>query len=131
MTMKTTMLNPQTIAIPGQDQIQYGRQDRETRPSDGYLLREILDCLSDLPENHRLGLVLRRFHRLDYDEIASYLNISEQATRRNVDHEFRELRRQFADWRGAGIRDRLIHDKLNCLSKSGSVLSRGLVFFAL
>lgn len=61
------------------------------------LLQEVAAFVDGLPAKQRLALVLRKYHGLDYDEIATMLDSSVGATRGNVHHALRKLVDHFAD----------------------------------
>jgi len=61
------------------------------------LLVEVEQFVQNLPEKQRVALILRKYHELDYANIASTLNSSEEAARANVYEALRKLRTCFGD----------------------------------
>jgi len=61
------------------------------------LLDEVEYFVDKLPPKQRVALVLRKYHELDYAEIAEVLKCSEAAARANVHEALTKLRRTFAD----------------------------------
>lgn len=58
----------------------------------GDLLRDLRAVIGLLPVEERIALVLRKYHRFDYGEIAGMLGMSEAATRKAVYQTLRRLR---------------------------------------
>jgi RNA polymerase sigma-70 factor (ECF subfamily) len=61
------------------------------------LLVEVEQFVQNLPEKQRVALILRKYHELDYANIAATLNSSEEAARANVYEALRKLRTCFGD----------------------------------
>jgi RNA polymerase sigma-70 factor (ECF subfamily) len=61
------------------------------------LLAEVEQFVQTLPEKQRVALILRKYHELDYANIAATLNSSEEAARANVYEALRKLRTCFGD----------------------------------
>jgi RNA polymerase sigma-70 factor (ECF subfamily) len=61
------------------------------------LLAEVEEFVQNLPEKQRVALILRKYHELDYANIAETLNSSEEAARANVYEALRKLRTCFGD----------------------------------
>jgi RNA polymerase sigma-70 factor, ECF subfamily len=61
------------------------------------LLAEVEQFVQTLPEKQRVALILRKYHELDYANIAATLNSSEEAARANVYEALRKLRACFGD----------------------------------
>lgn len=61
------------------------------------LLAEVEQFVQNLPEKQRVALILRKYHELDYANIAETLNSSEEAARANVYEALRKLRTCFGD----------------------------------
>ena len=61
------------------------------------LLVEVEQFVQTLPEKQRVALILRKYHELDYANIAATLNSSEEAARANVYEALRKLRTCFGD----------------------------------
>jgi RNA polymerase sigma-70 factor (ECF subfamily) len=61
------------------------------------LLVEVEQFVQNLPEKQRVALILRKYHELDYANIATTLNSSEEAARANVYEALRKLRTCFGD----------------------------------
>ncbi len=61
------------------------------------LLQEIKVFVEHLPPKQRIALVLRKFHGLGYDDVATALGCTEGAARTNVHQALRKLRDAFAD----------------------------------
>ena len=61
------------------------------------LLQEIKVFVEHLPPKQRLALVLRKFHGLGYDDVATTLGCTEGAARTNVHQALRKLRDAFED----------------------------------
>lgn len=61
------------------------------------LLAEVERFVQTLPEKQRLALIMRKYHELDYANIAETLNSSEEAARANVYEALRKLRACFGD----------------------------------
>ncbi|MGH2532067.1 MAG: RNA polymerase sigma factor [Thermomicrobiales bacterium] len=61
------------------------------------LLIEVAAYVERLPAKQRIALVLRKYHGLGYDEIATTLACSEAAARANVHQALRKLRDCFGD----------------------------------
>ncbi|MGH2560717.1 MAG: RNA polymerase sigma factor [Thermomicrobiales bacterium] len=61
------------------------------------LLREVAAFVDRLPPKQRTALVLRKYHGLGYDEIATIVKCSEVAARANVHGALRKLRDRFGD----------------------------------
>ena len=60
-------------------------------------LREVVDFIAALPPKQRAALTLRKYHELDYAEIAATLQSSEGAARASVYEALRKLRERFGD----------------------------------
>lgn len=77
-----------------------GLKQRETNGASalaGPLLQEVEELINDLPANQRIALMLRKYQRREYDEIAATLEISQEKARRDVHQAYRKLREQLAD----------------------------------
>ena len=61
------------------------------------LLQEVAEFVEHLPPKQQLALILRKFHGLDYDDVAKALGCSEGAARTNVHQALRKLREAFED----------------------------------
>ena len=61
------------------------------------LLAEVQRFVATLPDKQRIALVLRKYHEMDYSEIAINLKCSEAAARANVHEALRKLRTCFGD----------------------------------
>lgn len=61
------------------------------------LLLEVQRFVAALPDKQRIALVLRKYHEMDYGEIAINLKCSEAAARANVHEALRKLRASFGD----------------------------------
>ena len=61
------------------------------------LLQEVAEFVEHLPPKQQLALVLRKFHGLDYDDVAEALGCTEGAARTNVHQALRKLREAFED----------------------------------
>src|SRR5215218_4750625 len=61
------------------------------------LLAEVQRFVAALPDKQRIALVLRKYHEMDYREIAINLKCSEAAARANVHEALRKLRTCFGD----------------------------------
>jgi RNA polymerase sigma-70 factor, ECF subfamily len=61
------------------------------------LVSEVTALVDSLPAKQRVALVLRKYQRLDYDEIAVSLDTSESAARADVHQAYRTLRECFRD----------------------------------
>lgn len=61
------------------------------------LLAEVQRFVAALPDKQRVALVLRKYHEMDYSEIAINLKCSEAAARANVHEALRKLRTCFGD----------------------------------
>jgi RNA polymerase sigma-70 factor, ECF subfamily len=61
------------------------------------LLAEVQRFVAALPDKQRIALVLRKYHEMDYSEIAINLKCSEAAARANVHEALRKLRTCFGD----------------------------------
>ena len=61
------------------------------------LLREVADFVEGLPPKQRAALTLRKYHELEYAEIAAALGSSEAAARASVHAALRKLREHFGD----------------------------------
>jgi RNA polymerase sigma-70 factor (ECF subfamily) len=61
------------------------------------LLAEVQRFVAGLPDKQRIALVLRKYHEMDYTEIAINLKCSEAAARANVHEALRKLRTCFGD----------------------------------
>ncbi len=78
----------QTLPAPGVDQAR--RLDARD------LLHEVEAFVAALPPKQRVALVLRKYHGLDYANIALTLQSSEEAARANVHEALRKVRARFA-----------------------------------
>lgn len=61
------------------------------------MLLEVEVFVANLPAKQRVALILRKYHEVGYDEIASTLKCSEAAARANVHEALRKLRDCFGD----------------------------------
>jgi RNA polymerase sigma-70 factor (ECF subfamily) len=61
------------------------------------LLAEVQQFVMQLPQKQRIALILRKYHELEYSEIAANLKCSEAAARANVHEALRKLRDRFGD----------------------------------
>jgi RNA polymerase sigma-70 factor, ECF subfamily len=61
------------------------------------LLLEVQRFVAALPDKQRIALVLRKYHEMDYGDIAINLKCSEAAARANVHEALRKLRACFGD----------------------------------
>jgi RNA polymerase sigma-70 factor (ECF subfamily) len=61
------------------------------------LLHEVERFVACLPDKQRVALILRKYHEMDYAEIAANLKCSEAAARANVHEALRKLRLSFGD----------------------------------
>jgi RNA polymerase sigma-70 factor (ECF subfamily) len=61
------------------------------------LLREVEAFVAALPDKQRVALILRKYHEMDYGDIAANLKCSEAAARANVHEALRKLRTSFGD----------------------------------
>jgi RNA polymerase sigma-70 factor, ECF subfamily len=61
------------------------------------LLEEVGRFVANLPAKQRVALILRKYHEMGYDEIATNLKSSEAAARANVHEALRKLRDCFGD----------------------------------
>ena len=61
------------------------------------LLLEVQRFVAALPDKQRIALVLRKYHEMDYSDIAINLKCSEAAARANVHEALRKLRACFGD----------------------------------
>ena len=61
------------------------------------ILAEIKAFVLSLPAKQRIALILRKYHDMGYDEIASTLKCSEAAARANVHEALRKLRERFGE----------------------------------
>ena len=61
------------------------------------LLAEVRRFVEALPDKQRIALVLRKYHEMEYAEIAATLKCSEAAARANVHEALRKLRACFGD----------------------------------
>jgi DNA-directed RNA polymerase specialized sigma24 family protein len=57
-------------------------------------LQTVERLVNELPANHRIALVQRKYYGLGYDDIAANLGISEETARRCVHESYRFLRNQ-------------------------------------
>jgi RNA polymerase sigma-70 factor (ECF subfamily) len=79
------------------DTIPAASRDDEDRLDAGNLLREVEVFIAELPPKQRVALVQRKYLELGYSEIATILDCSEEAARRNVHEALRKLRDRFGD----------------------------------
>jgi RNA polymerase sigma factor (sigma-70 family) len=63
----------------------------------GDLLQEAWEIVNGMPAKQRFALVLRKYQRLEYAEIAASLEISEETAKQSVYQAYRRLREQVAD----------------------------------
>ena len=77
------------IAAPGHDQA--AQLDARA------LLIEVECFIEKLPPKQRIALILRKYHEMDYADIAINLKCSEPAARANVHEALRKLRGEFGD----------------------------------
>lgn len=77
------------IAAPGHDQA--AQMDARA------LLVEVECFIEKLPPKQRVALILRKYHEMDYADIAVNLKSSEPAARANVHEALRKLRVEFGD----------------------------------
>jgi RNA polymerase sigma factor (sigma-70 family) len=61
------------------------------------LLREVAHFVEGLPPKQRAALTLRKYHELEYGEIAAVIGSSEAAARASVHAALRKLRERFGD----------------------------------
>jgi RNA polymerase sigma-70 factor (ECF subfamily) len=61
------------------------------------LLAEVQRFVETLPDKQRIALILRKYHEMEYGEIAANLKSSEAAARANVHEALRKLRACFGD----------------------------------
>jgi RNA polymerase sigma-70 factor (ECF subfamily) len=61
------------------------------------LLLEVQSFVAELPDKQRVALILRKYHEMDYADIARNLKSSEAAARANVHEALRKLRDCFGD----------------------------------
>jgi RNA polymerase sigma-70 factor (ECF subfamily) len=61
------------------------------------MLEEVERFVASLPAKQRVALILRKYHEMGYDEIATNLKCSEAAARANVHEALRKLRDCFGD----------------------------------
>jgi RNA polymerase sigma-70 factor (ECF subfamily) len=61
------------------------------------LLIEVQRFVETLPDKQRVALILRKYHEMDYGDIAANLKCSEAAARANVHEALRKLRTCFGD----------------------------------
>ncbi len=61
------------------------------------MLKEVEIIVAQLPVKQRVALILRKYHEVGYDEIATTLKCSEAAARANVHEALRKLRDCFGD----------------------------------
>lgn len=61
------------------------------------LLHEVEVFVAALPDKQRVALILRKYHEMDYGDIATNLKCSEAAARANVHEALRKLRVSFGD----------------------------------
>jgi RNA polymerase sigma-70 factor (ECF subfamily) len=61
------------------------------------LLEEVEQFIERLPSKQRVALILRKYHEMDYADIANSLRCSEPAARANVHEALRKLRSCFGD----------------------------------
>ena len=61
------------------------------------LLHDVEQFIDELPGKQRVALTLRKYHELDYAEIADVLHCSEAAARANVHEGLRKVRARFGD----------------------------------
>jgi RNA polymerase sigma-70 factor (ECF subfamily) len=61
------------------------------------LLAEVELFIEKLPSKQRVALILRKYHEMDYADIAANLRCSEPAARANVHEALRKLRNCFGD----------------------------------
>jgi RNA polymerase sigma-70 factor (ECF subfamily) len=61
------------------------------------LLEEVELFIEKLPSKQRVALILRKYHEMDYADIAASLRCSEPAARANVHEALRKLRNCFGD----------------------------------
>jgi RNA polymerase sigma-70 factor, ECF subfamily len=61
------------------------------------LLEEVEQFIEKLPSKQRIALILRKYHEMDYADIATNLRCSEPAARANVHEALRKLRTCFGD----------------------------------
>ena len=61
------------------------------------LLSDVERYIDQLPGKQRVALTLRKYHELDYAEIAEVLHCSEAAARANVHEGLRKVRTMFGD----------------------------------
>jgi RNA polymerase sigma factor (sigma-70 family) len=74
------------------------------------LLREVAVFVEGLPPKQRVALTLRKYHELDYGEIAAALRSSEPAARASVHAALRKLRERFGD--RPAVREVIVGDRL-------------------
>lgn len=79
--------------------------DAEAEPTDARLVREeraarVRAAIAQLPPQQRATLILRVFHDLPHDEIASVLGNSVGAGKANLFHALRNLRRLLGEGKG-------------------------------
>ena len=61
------------------------------------LLVEVECFIEKLPPKQRVALILRKYHEMDYADIAVNLKCSEPAARANVHEALRKLRVEFGE----------------------------------
>jgi RNA polymerase sigma-70 factor (ECF subfamily) len=81
----------EAAAIPAHSVDEAGRLDARD------LLSDVDRFIARLPEKQRAALVLRKYHEMEYAEIATALKCSEAAARANVHEALRKLKDHFAD----------------------------------
>lgn len=60
-------------------------------------LIEVLKAVEQLPEKQRLGLILRRYMEMEYEQVGAILNCSPESARANVYQAVKKLRAQFKE----------------------------------
>ena len=69
-----------------------GRHHHSPQETDGYAMVHIREQIADLPTKQRQALYLRYFGGLDYAEIATTMNCSQESARANVSQAVRKLK---------------------------------------
>jgi RNA polymerase sigma-70 factor, ECF subfamily len=80
-----------------ESQIPAASVDLEAKLDARDLLLEVERSVATLPDKQRVALILRKYHEMDYAEIAMNLKCSEAAARANVHEALRKLRASFGD----------------------------------